>query len=235
LKRFVGTRASAPKKRIVGNRASAPGRRIVVLVSGEGSNLQALMDAIASGSLEARIVLVVSSNPGARALERAAAAGIPTLSRPYVRDGSLDPAASRAVYDRLLADEILAQEPDFVFLLGWMRILGDAFVSRFPGKIVNLHPALPGAFPGTDAIARAWMAAREGVADKAGARESGVMTHFVPDAGVDSGPPIEVERVEIMPGSSLAEFEAEMHSVEHRLVVKTVLRLLAGDGNPEGE
>jgi len=205
-------------------------RRLVVLVSGEGSNLQALIDALAPGGLPARIVLVVSSKPGARALERAASAGIPAFARPYLRNGALDAAASRAAYDATLAEEILAWKPDFVFLLGWMRVLGEAFVSKFPGKIVNLHPALPGAFPGTEAIARAWEARGLGGPD-----ESGVMTHFVPDSSVDSGPPIEVERVKMAPGSNLADFEADMHAAEHRIVVRTLLGLLAGDQRAEGE
>jgi phosphoribosylglycinamide formyltransferase-1 len=195
--------------------------RLAVLVSGNGSNLQALLDAISSEAVSANVALVVSSDPGARALDRAREAGIPALALPYVRDHELGRIESRNAYDARLAEAVLPYEPDFVFLLGWMRILGNAFISKFPGRIVNLHPALPGTFPGTHAIERAWEAGRCGEIT-----ETGAMTHYVPDEGVDSGPVIMCGRIAIGADETLESLEARMHEIEHGLVVKTA-RLLS--------
>ncbi len=206
--------------------------RLVVMVSGNGSNLQALIDAVEKGAVEATIVFVLSSMTEAYALQRAEAAGIPALSIPYRRDPDLSNAESRALYDRTIAEAIQGRNPDYIFLLGWMRVLGREFTDRFPGRIVNLHPALPGAFPGTHAIERAWDACARGEIE-----ESGVMTHFVPDEGVDSGPVIEFERVPMRKDESLDAFESRMHSVEHALVVRTAARLAleAARGAKEGD
>ena len=198
--------------------------RIAVMVSGSGSNLQALLDAVRSGTVPANVVLVVSSDPDARALLRARDAGVPSIAFPYARDPALGRDESRNAYDARLAEAVLGFEPDFVFLLGWMRILGNAFISKFPGRIVNLHPALPGTFPGTHAIERAWDASRRGAL-----AETGVMTHFVPDEGVDSGPVILSERVAIGAEETLESLEARMHETEHALVINTA-RLLAETG-----
>ena len=204
--------------------------RLVVMVLGNGGNLQALIDAVEKGSVEGSIVLVLSSDTEAYALKRAEAAGIPALAVPYRRDPGLGSMESRKVYDRTIAEAILPYKPEYIFLLGWMRILGGEFTSRFPGKIVNLHPAMPGAFPGTHAIERAWDACARGEIV-----ESGVMTHFVPDEGVDSGPVIEFERVAMKKDESLDAFEARMHSVEHALVIRTAARLVSAtaDGTKE--
>ncbi|MDP2791233.1 MAG: phosphoribosylglycinamide formyltransferase [Rectinemataceae bacterium] len=195
--------------------------RIVVMVSGNGTNLQALIDTVKNGGVEASIVFVLSSNPAAFALKRAEAAGIPALTFPYRRDPSLGRVESRRLYDRTIADAIQGFSPDYIFLLGWMRILGGEFTERFPGKIVNLHPALPGAFPGTHAIERAWDACARGEIG-----ESGVMIHFVPDEGVDSGPVIDFETVAMRKDESLDVFEARMHAVEQALVVRAAARLV---------
>ena len=203
--------------------------RLAVLVSGNGSNLQALLDAIRSGTVSANVALVVSSDPGARALGRARDAGIPALALPYVRDPALGRAESRDAYDAMLAEAVRQYEPDFVFLLGWMRILGNAFISKFPGRIVNLHPALPGTFPGTHAIERAWEASRRGEIT-----ETGAMTHYVPDEGVDSGPVIMCGRIAIGADDTLESLEARMHETEHDLVVETA-RLLAETRSRERE
>jgi len=196
--------------------------RLVVMVSGNGTNLQALIDAVEKDIVQASIVLVLSSKIDAHALKRAGDAGIPTLAIPCRRDPGLGSVESRKMYDRKIAEAILPYNPDYIFLLGWMRILGREFTSCFPGKIVNLHPALPGAFPGTHAIERAWDACARGEIG-----ESGVMTHLVPDEGVDSGPVIDFERVAMRIDESLDAFEARMHSVEHALVVRTAARLVS--------
>ena len=185
--------------------------RLVVLASGNGSNLQAVLDACAESSLGAAVVTVISDKPDAYALERATLADIPAIARPLIKGNS------RIDYDTRLADTVTAFQPDFILLLGWMRILSTAFLSHFPGRVVNLHPALPGTFPGTHAIERALAAYRAGTI-----QHTGVMTHFVPDEGVDSGPAILTALVPILPDDTLAALEARVHSTEHRLIVETV-------------
>ncbi len=189
--------------------------RLVVLASGNGTNLQALLDATASGAVRADVVAVFSDRPGARALERAGLAGVPTIAVPFAR------GSDRRAYDAGLAERVAAYEPDRVLLLGWMRLLSSAFLSRFQGRVVNLHPALPGTFPGVRAIERAFEAYRAGAVDRAG-----VMTHLVPDEGVDSGPVLAVEEVPILDGDDLGSLEARIHAAEHRLVVETVKSLV---------
>lgn len=191
-----------------------PPLRLVVLASGNGSNLQAVLDACAESSFGAAVVAVLSDKPAAPALERAERAGVPAIAVPFVKP------VSRIDYDAGLADSAAAFQPDFILLLGWMRILSAAFLSRFPGKVVNLHPALPGTFPGTRAIERALEARRAGAIQKTGAT-----THFVPDEGVDSGPTILTTEVPILPGDTLASLEARVHSAEHRLIVETIKKL----------
>jgi len=202
--------------------------RLVVLISGSGSNLQALIDAVASGALSAEIALVVSNRKAAYGLERAAHAGIETLYfplKPYT-----DAGRSRAEYDADLAERIAPYQPALIVLAGWMHILSSAFLDRFPGRVINLHPALPGMFPGKDAIRRAFEACRR--------REiafSGCMVHYaVPE--VDAGDVIAQAVVAYQPGDTLAEFEARMHEAEHRLIVEAVQRALQGEtANPHSQ
>ena len=128
-----------------------PPARLVVLASGNGSNLQAVLDACAAGELPAGVVAVVSDQADATALRRAADAGVPA-----VHVGRHDGEA-RADYDARLADVVAGFGPDVVVLAGWMRILTMSFLGWFPGRVVNLHPALPGELPGTHAIERAFV------------------------------------------------------------------------------
>lgn len=185
--------------------------RLVVLASGNGSNLQAVLDACTSGVIKARVIAVFSDRPTAPALDRARAAGIQAIALPS------SAGQTRGDYDSALADQVLACQPDFVMLLGWMRLLSNAFLERFPGMVVNLHPALPGTFPGTHAIERALESFRAGTT-----RETGVMTHFVPDEGVDSGPVIRVAKVPIDAGDTLEELETRVHDAEHRIIIETI-------------
>jgi len=185
--------------------------RLVVLASGNGSNLQAVLDACAERSFSAAVVAVISDKPAAFALNRANHAGVPAIAMPSVK------GSSRIAYDSGLADSAAAFQPDFILLLGWMRILSTAFLSRFPGQVINLHPALPGTFPGTHAIERALEACRAGTI-----QHTGVMTHFVPDEGVDSGPAILTAEVPILPADTLASLEARIHSTEHHLIIETI-------------
>jgi phosphoribosylglycinamide formyltransferase-1 len=186
-------------------------KRLVVMASGTGSNLQAVIDACADGSLSATVAAVVSDTAHARALERADAAGIPA-----VHIGKR-PGESRADYDARLADLVSGFDPHWVVLAGWMRVLTMNFLGWFPGMVVNLHPALPGELPGTHAIERAFAEHQDGARVR-----TGVMVHLVPDEGVDVGPVLASETVAIDPDDTLDRLEAKMHAVEHRLLVATL-------------
>ena len=187
---------------------------LVVLISGHGSNLQAILDACASGELNARIVAVISNKPDAFGLERARQANVPVLAKPNLK------AQDRRDYDAELADLVASFQPDWIVLAGWMRVLSSAFLDQFPNHVVNLHPALPGTFPGTHAIERAYAAYRAGEITL-----TGVMVHLVPDEGVDVGPVLAQEIVPINAGDTLEDLEARVHAVEHRLLVSTLKTL----------
>ncbi len=198
------------------NRDDSP--RLVVLISGSGTNLQAILDACAGGVLPAQVVAVVSNRADAYGLQRAAATGVPTLVL------EKQPGQARSFYDATLADAVTAYAPDWIVLAGWMRILTMRFLARFPGRVINLHPALPGAFPGTHAIERAHAAYERGEIDR-----TGVMVHLVPDEGVDDGPLLATAEVAFEPGEPLEEFTARMHQVEHWLLVDTLRRVVSGE------
>ena len=195
-------------------------KRIVVLISGNGSNLQALIDSAAADVLDIEIAAVISNKADAFGLTRAQQAGIPTQVlnlREVVDDGG-----SRDGYDVELAGIVAAYEPDLIVLAGWMLILGEGFLDRFPGKVINLHPAMPGAFPGTHAIERAHDAFQRGEI-----KRTGVMVHrVIPE--VDAGPVITMEPVPIFAGETVEELEERVHLVEHNLIVAAV-DLLLGD------
>jgi len=195
-----------------------PPARFAVLASGSGSNLAAIIDACAAGRLYGRVVVVASNRIGAYALERAEQAGIPTVYRSLkaVRDAG----GTRRDYDAELAEVVAAHRPDWVVLAGWMHILSSAFLDRFPGRVVNLHPALPGRFPGAHAIDDAYEAFRAGTVDR-----TGVMVHLVPDEGVDVGPTLASVEVPIHTEDSRDSLEIRIHAAEHELLVATLDRL----------
>jgi len=192
-----------------------PRARLVVLISGHGSNLQALLDACASGELNAAVVAVISNRSEAFGLERARQTGTPALALPKPKD------QDRNTYDARLADLVLAYQPDWVVLAGWMRLLSMSFLSHFPNRVVNLHPALPGAFPGTEAIARAFEAYQRGEI-----QSTGVMTHLVPDEGVDAGPVLAQIELPITPQDTLETLSERVHQAEHQLLVQTLQQLI---------
>ena len=197
--------------------------RLVVLASGAGSNLQALIDAAADGRLDAEVASVIVNRRGALARERAAAAGIPhefAPLRPYL-EAHDDHRAARVAYDTDLADRVAVHEPSAVVLAGWMHLFTAAFLDRFAGRVINLHPALPGEFPGPHAIDDAWAAHQRSELD-----HTGVMVHLVPDEGVDDGPVLAVREVPILAGDDRARLEARIHEVEHELLVEAVRDLL---------
>jgi phosphoribosylglycinamide formyltransferase 1 len=175
---------------------------IGVLVSGEGSNLQALIDA------GLPIAAVASNRPGVRALERAHGAGIPA------RVFELDQYPDRAARDRELADWLLLRGADLVVLAGYMHLLTPPFLDRFPNRIVNVHPSLLPEFPGGHAIDDALAA---------GVDTTGVTVHYV-DEGLDTGTVIRQEPVTVEPRATLVE---RIHAVEHRLLPEVVQELCA--------
>lgn len=192
--------------------------RLVVLISGNGSNLQAVLDACQDGTLPASVVAVVSDQVDAYGLTRARGAGVPAI--PLIRE----PAEERGAYDARLADEVSVYEPDYIILAGWMRLLTAAFLDRFPKQVINLHPALLGTFPGTHAIQRAYTAHQRGEIE-----HTGIMVHLVPDEGVDNGPVLAIQKVFFREGETLEEFEGRMHTEEHHLLVNTLRSLFNGE------
>ncbi len=189
-------------------------KQLVVLVSGFGSNLQAILDACARGELaaHAQVSAVVSNKADAFGLQRAIDGGIPAIALPFYKDLHFN----RAGYDEVLADVIAPYAPDLIVCAGWMRIFSPAFVQRFAGKIINIHPALPGMFPGAHGIADAYAAFQRGEITK-----TGVMVHWV-DERVDTGPVIACEEVPIEPGDILPDLEKRVHAAEHRLIVHAI-------------
>jgi phosphoribosylglycinamide formyltransferase-1 len=187
------------------------GLRVAVLVSGEGTNLQAILDTV-HGREGIEVVCVGSSRAGARGLERARRAGIETA----VFDAS--DHVDRAARDEALGDWLDAREVGLVVLAGFMELLGSALIERFRGRIVNVHPALLPAFPGLRAIERAI---------EHGVRISGVTVHFV-DEGVDSGPIILQRAVELPYAADIGEVEAMMHEIEHELLPRAIRLIAAG-------
>ncbi len=191
-----------------------PRRRIVVLASGNGSNFQALVDASSCGALDADIVGLITDRPDASVIDRALGARIPA------RVLAPSPGLDRASYGTGLADEVAGFLPDLVVLAGWMRLLSMTFLSRFPDKVINLHPALPGEFPGTHAIERALEASQ-----RLGIRRTGVMVHRVPDEGMDDGPVVATVEVAIRGDDTIESLSDRVHAAEHELLV-TAVRLL---------
>jgi len=194
--------------------------RVGVLASGEGTNLQAILDGV-HGREGIAVVAVGSDKPAARALERAAAAGVATAVFP--RDDFPD----RAARDAAMADWLLDAGAELVVLAGYMQLLAPAFLGRFPRGVVNVHPALLPAFPGLDAI---------GQALEHGVRVFGVTVHFV-DEGVDTGPIILQRAVELPGAESREEVRAALAPLEHALLPEAVRLIARGSvaadpGNP---
>jgi phosphoribosylglycinamide formyltransferase-1 len=185
--------------------------RIVVLASGSGTNLQAILDTLhGRGGIE--VVGVGSDKPGAGALARATAAAVETAV--FARADYAD----RAARDAAMAGWIEARGADLVVLAGYMQLLGEDFVARFRSRIVNVHPALLPAFPGLDAI---------GQALAAGVEVTGVTVHFV-DEGVDTGPALIQREVPVPAGRDRRELEAAIHAVEHELYPEAIRMIARG-------
>ena len=196
--------------------------RLAVLVSGNGTNLQAILDACDNGELDATVVAVVSNRSSAYALVRAEESNVPTAYHPL--KWYLNTGRTRDEYDAALADLIAPYQPDWVILAGWMHVLGMAFLEQYPSRVVNLHPALPGQFPGMNSIARAFEAYQRGEIT-----ETGIMVHLVRDAGVDDGPTLATVTVPILRDDTLETLEARMHEAEHALLINTLQGLISDE------
>jgi phosphoribosylglycinamide formyltransferase-1 len=218
-----------------GDAGNAPIFRLAVLASGNGSNLQAIIDQLhrrpaapAGGAPReaapsnaapppvVEVALVLSDVPGARALDRARAAGIPTAVFPA------DQYASRQEHDLAMAAAIREAKADLVVLAGYLRLVSPEFVRAFRGRILNLHPALLPAFPGTTSISDAV---------HHGAKVTGVTVHFV-DEGLDTGPIIAQEPVRVEEGDTAESLAARIHAVEHELLPATIRLIAAGRVKP---
>lgn len=186
---------------------STPDRSIVVLVSGSGTNLQALIDAVADGSMPGvRIAAVGADRQICQGLERARAAGIPTFVC-RVKDYS-----DRAGWDAALTAHVAGYAPDLVVLAGFMKLTGPEFLRRFPGRVVNTHPALSPAFPGMTAPADALAY---------GVKITGC-TLFVVDDGVDTGPVVAQRAVPVQPGDTADSLHERIKTEERAMLVDTV-------------
>jgi phosphoribosylglycinamide formyltransferase-1 len=195
--------------------------RLVVLASGNGTNLQAIIDACESKQIDAGVVGVVSDKHEAFALNRAQCNNVETAVV------AAKPHETRPQYDARLAQIVGAWQPHIVVLAGFMRVLSNRFLSQFPNQVINIHPALPGELPGTRAIERAFIEFTHG-----SRRETGVMVHFVPDEGVDNGPVIAQHVVPIHAADTLVTLEARMHATEHALVINALQQLITQQKAP---
>ncbi len=196
-----------------------PGTRAIgVLISGRGSNLQAIIDAIAAGRLDARIAVVISNRADAAGLDRARAVGVETLVMPHKA------YADRAAYDRALADALKSRGVVLVCLAGFMRLLGAAFIDEFPNAVLNVHPSLLPAFPGVDGQRQAL---------DHGVKVAGATVHFVtPD--LDAGPILLQATVPVLDGDTEAALSARILAEEHRIYPEAIGRVLTGRWRIDG-
>lgn len=193
--------------------------RVAVLASGTGSNLQALLDRIASGHVAAKVTAVVSDRPDAAALARARKAKVPAVVALPPESGE-----KAAAYDGRLADLLVAERPDLVVLAGYMRIVGKAVLSAFPGRIINIHPALLPAFKGLKAVQQAI---------EAGVAEAGCTTHLV-TSDLDGGPLVLQAGLRVRPGESVEGLQKRILALEHLLLPRTVQLFAEGRVSADG-
>ena len=193
-------------------------RRIAVLISGRGSNLQALIDAVRDGRLDARIAIVISNRPDAAGLERARNAGIETLTIPH-RD-----FPSRDAFEEVVVRELRARRVALVCLAGFMRLLGATFLDAFPNAILNVHPSLLPAFPGVEAQRQAW---------EYGTKVAGATVHFV-TGDLDGGPIVRQASVPVLDNDTPDALAARILEQEHRIYPEAVADVLAGGWRIEG-
>ena len=186
--------------------------RLGVLISGRGSNLQALIDATTGKRLDAQIAVVISNVPDVPGLARAAAAGIQTVVLPHRQ------SPDRDAYDRLLVEALVARSVNLVCLAGFMRLLGPAFIEAFPHRILNIHPSLLPAFPGLHAQRQAF---------DYGVKVAGATVHFV-TAQLDAGPIVMQAAVPVAADDTVETLSARILAAEHRLYPQAIQRVLDG-------
>ncbi len=186
-------------------------KRLGVLISGRGSNFEAIADNVAAGSIPAEIAVVISNRPDAPGLESARRRGLNAVSLP---SRGLD----REVYDRALADELEKNAVDLVCLAGFMRLLSAGFIRRFPNRILNIHPSLLPAFPGLDA---------QHQAIDHGVKVAGCTVHFV-DEDLDAGPIVLQEAIPVLDGDTAETLSARILKEEHRLYSEAIRIVLGG-------
>jgi phosphoribosylglycinamide formyltransferase-1 len=197
---------------------SDPGRRIGVLISGRGSNLQALIDAIADGALQAEIAVVISNKVDAAGLVRASEAGIETL----VLDHRAH--ATRDDYDRAVARELRGRRVSLVCLAGFMRLVGPSLLGEYPHAMLNVHPSLLPAFPGVDAQRQAL---------EHGVKTTGATVHLVTDQ-LDGGPIVLQAPVPVLEHDTIDSLSARILIEEHRIYPEAVQLILDGRWRVEG-
>ena len=192
-------------------------KRLGILISGRGSNLEAIADNIDAGRLEAQIALVIANTPRAAGLERARARG---LKAECIRSRAME----REDYDRLLVERLRAERVELVCLAGFMRLLSAYFVEQFPQRVLNIHPSLLPAFPGLEAQRQAL---------EHGVRFSGCTVHFV-DERLDAGPIVAQAAVPVLDGDDEAALAARILAQEHRIYSEAIALALGGDYRLEG-
>ena len=200
------------------DREKSPGKNLGVLISGRGTNLQSILDAVAAGALDAAVAVVISNRADAAGLERAHRAGVETR----VLDHRAH--ASREDYDAALVKSLGAHGVDVVCLAGFMRVLSPAFIDAFRHRILNIHPALLPAFPGTNAPYQAW---------EHGVKVTGATAHLV-DESLDGGPIVRQEAVPVHAGDTPESLAARILEVEHRIYPAAIADVLKGGWRIEG-
>ena len=192
-------------------------KRLGILISGRGSNFEAIAQNIAAGSIPAEIAVVIANRPEARGLATALRLGLNAVCIP---SKGLD----REIYDRMLLEELSRHSVDLICLAGYMRLLSATFIRRFPNRILNIHPSLLPSFPGLDAQHQAL---------DHGVKISGCSVHFV-DEGLDAGPIILQSAVEVLDGDSAETLSARILQEEHRIYSEAIRLVLAGNYRIEG-
>jgi phosphoribosylglycinamide formyltransferase 1 len=192
-------------------------KRLGILISGRGSNLEAISKQIEDGELDAEIAVVISSRPNALGLEMARARGLVTASIP-------SKGMDREVYDRLLLQELQSRQVDFVCLAGFMRLLSAGFIRQFPNRILNIHPSLLPAFPGLDAQHQALAY---------GVKITGCTVHFV-DEELDAGPIVIQATAPVLADDDVDSLSARILKEEHRIYPEALRIVLSGRFRIEG-
>lgn len=180
--------------------------KVAVFASGSGSNFQAMLDA----ALPCRIELLVCDKPGAKVVERAKKMDVP------VWEFSPQAFPSKEAYEQAIVEQLQERKVEWIFLAGYMRLVGPVLLGAYANRMINIHPSLLPKFPGLDAIGQAF---------RAGERETGVTVHYI-DEGMDTGPIIAQESVDIYPNDTMETLETRIHQVEHMLYPQVIRKLI---------